>query len=78
MVIPLGKQIEQFATVCDNITKAIGQAKAQHLLQNAFYLLSVGSNDLFDYKQYGSNLTGSDFIDYLDSIFASHLEVTVK
>ncbi|XP_031094310.1 GDSL esterase/lipase At1g74460-like [Ipomoea triloba] len=74
VVIPLGKQIKQFATVCDDITKAIGQAKAQHLLQNAFYLLSVGSNDLFDYKKYGSNLTTPDFIDHLGGFLASHLE----
>nr|GMC93357.1 GDSL esterase/lipase At5g33370-like [Ipomoea batatas] len=74
VVIPLGKQIKQFASVCDDITKAIGKAKAQHLLQNAFYLLSVGSNDLFDYKKYGSNLTAPDFIDHLGGFLASHLE----
>ncbi|XP_019182627.1 PREDICTED: GDSL esterase/lipase At5g33370-like [Ipomoea nil] len=74
VVIHLGKQIQQFARVCDDITKAIGEAKAQHLLQNAFYLLSVGSNDLFDYKKYGSNLTAPDFIDYLGGSLASHLE----
>ncbi|XP_027075644.1 GDSL esterase/lipase At4g28780-like [Coffea arabica] len=51
-VVPLGKQIEQFATVRGNMTELLGEAKTESLLANSLYIISVGSNDLLEYVRY--------------------------
>ncbi|CAK9142799.1 unnamed protein product [Ilex paraguariensis] len=50
-VIPLGLQIQQFTTVQANITAVLSPDKAQRLISNSLYIISVGSNDLFDYQE---------------------------
>ncbi|KAM7516075.1 hypothetical protein LguiA_005658 [Lonicera macranthoides] len=43
-------QIQQFSTVCGNITETLGSpAAANRLISNSLYIISVGSNDIFDY-----------------------------
>ncbi|KAK1387939.1 GDSL esterase/lipase [Heracleum sosnowskyi] len=49
-VVPLRKQIQQFATVCGNITEVLGKAKADELISKSMYIISVGSNDIFEYS----------------------------
>ncbi|XP_027078758.1 GDSL esterase/lipase At5g33370-like [Coffea arabica] len=52
-VVPLGKQIEQFATVRGNMTELLGEAKTESLLANSLlYIIRVGSNDLLEYVRY--------------------------
>ncbi|KAK1432595.1 hypothetical protein QVD17_09492 [Tagetes erecta] len=69
-VITLEEQIEQFATVRENITELLGSPKAtDDLLQSSIYIFNVGSNELIEYpfahntsdpeelKQYIANVT---------------------
>ncbi|XP_060195367.1 GDSL esterase/lipase At5g33370-like [Lycium barbarum] len=73
-VVSLTRQIEQFQTVCENITAIYGDAKGSKLLANAFYLISVGSNDLFDQFLYNYNISAHELITDLTDTFAYHLQ----
>ncbi|CAN0896472.1 GDSL esterase/lipase At5g41890 [Linum grandiflorum] len=48
-VVPLKTQIEQFKTVATNLSASLGQTVASTLLAESVFLISVGSNDIFDY-----------------------------
>ncbi|XP_059670789.1 GDSL esterase/lipase At5g33370-like [Cornus florida] len=49
-VVSLRDQIKQFETVCGNITEVLGASKGNSLLSNSLYLITIGSNDIFDYQ----------------------------
>ncbi|KAK5784551.1 hypothetical protein PVK06_039077 [Gossypium arboreum] len=49
-VISMGDQIQQFSTVRSNITNmTASDAATDAILSKAFFLISVGSNDIFEY-----------------------------
>ncbi|KAG8497653.1 hypothetical protein CXB51_008899 [Gossypium anomalum] len=49
-VIPLEEQIQQFSTIRSNITNMTGSEEAtDKILSKAFILISIGSNDMFEY-----------------------------
>ncbi|XP_009593843.2 GDSL esterase/lipase At5g33370-like isoform X1 [Nicotiana tabacum] len=74
-VVSLTQQIEQFQSVCGNITEIYGDDDiASKLLANAFYLISVGSNDFFDQFRYNYNISAPELITYLSDTFANHLQ----
>ncbi|XP_047312887.1 GDSL esterase/lipase At4g28780-like [Impatiens glandulifera] len=50
-VVPLEVQIDQFSTVCSNITQLLGSDKGNSLINSSLYIISVGSNDFFDYQR---------------------------
>ncbi|XVF15990.1 hypothetical protein REPUB_Repub09cG0203600 [Reevesia pubescens] len=76
-VISLEDQIQQFSTVRSNITNMTGSdAETDRLLSEAFFLISVGSNDIFEYLL---NLTTPpmslpDFNATLLSTYENHLK----
>ena len=45
--IPLSKQVHYFASTKSEMEAARGARKVSKLLANSFFLLSIGSNDLF-------------------------------
>ncbi|PWA88024.1 Lipase, GDSL [Artemisia annua] len=47
-VVPLGEQIQQFATLRRNISEILGTGTAELILKMSVYIISVGSNDLFE------------------------------
>lgn len=50
-MICLEKQVHQFALVHENITKTLGPEKSANFVSKALFLISIGSNDLFDYER---------------------------
>ncbi|KAK7376180.1 hypothetical protein VNO78_35034 [Psophocarpus tetragonolobus] len=56
-VIFFERQVEQFAWVRGNISEILGEAKAAELVSKALFIISVGSNDLFDFSR---NATASN------------------
>ncbi|XVE82411.1 hypothetical protein DITRI_Ditri16bG0002400 [Diplodiscus trichospermus] len=49
-VVPLGDQIQQFSTIRSNITNMTGsEAQTDIILSKAFFLISIGSNDMLEY-----------------------------
>lgn len=50
-VIYLEKQVQQFELVSGNITEILGPANASTFLSKALFLISVGTNDIFDYER---------------------------
>ncbi|XWS45622.1 hypothetical protein CRYUN_Cryun15aG0152300 [Craigia yunnanensis] len=49
-VISLEEQIQQFSTIRSNITNMTGsEAETDSILSKAFFLISIGSNDIFEY-----------------------------
>jgi phospholipase/lecithinase/hemolysin len=75
-VIPLRQQIEQFASVCGNLTEELhnNQTEAAALLSKSLYIISVGSNDFFDYQLNTNNLTSEIFVANLMHSYANHLQ----
>ncbi|KAM3362965.1 GDSL esterase/lipase [Capsicum galapagoense] len=73
-VVSLTRQIEQFQTVRGNITEILGDVKASKLIANAFYLISVGSNDFFDQFRYNYNISAAELIFDLTDTFANQLQ----
>ncbi|MCD7448758.1 hypothetical protein HAX54_045699 [Datura stramonium] len=73
-VVSLSRQIEQFQTVCGNITEILGDVKGSKLLANALYVISVGSNDFLDQFRYNYNISASELIADLTDAFANHLQ----
>ncbi|CBI37762.3 unnamed protein product, partial [Vitis vinifera] len=59
-VIPLGKQIQQFATVQSNLTAAIGSDETEKLLSKSLFLISTGGNDILGHFPLNGGLTKED------------------
>lgn len=77
----LGKQVQQFALVRGNITEILGPAKAASFVSKALFLISVGSNDLFDYARYESgvfHLGKEENLAVLQLNYYSHIRVCMQ
>ncbi|KAI5684036.1 hypothetical protein M9H77_05264 [Catharanthus roseus] len=70
-VVPLGQQIQQFAAVQGNITELLGSPKAENHLANSLYLISVGSNDIFDNANHTNPII---LLSNLTNSYANHLK----
>lgn len=80
-IIPLSKQVEQFASVRRNISSRVGNgsaAAADALLSRSLFLVSTGGNDLFAF--FARNSTPSDadkrrFVANLVALYQNHMKV---
>ncbi|XP_021819542.1 GDSL esterase/lipase At4g16230-like [Prunus avium] len=76
-VVPLGDQIQQFATVRGNFTELIGPNATDKFLAKSLFIISVGSNDLFDHVELPSNSSTS--VDPEDEFFyMANLQFTYR
>ncbi|BBH08084.1 GDSL-like Lipase/Acylhydrolase superfamily protein, partial [Prunus dulcis] len=76
-VVPLGDQIQQFATVRGNFTKLIGPEATDKFLARSLFIISIGSNDLFDHVELPSNSSTS--VDPEDEFFyMANLQFTYR
>ncbi|KAH7519849.1 hypothetical protein FEM48_Zijuj08G0080900 [Ziziphus jujuba var. spinosa] len=73
-VVWLGKQIEQFVTVQQNFTAIMGPEATWKKLSESLFIISVGSNDLFDYNETTSGLSKEGYLLSLNSTYRNHLE----
>ncbi|WJZ83572.1 hypothetical protein VitviT2T_003242 [Vitis vinifera] len=73
-VIPLGKQIQQFATVQSNLTAAIGSDETEKLLSKSLFLISTGGNDILGHFPLNGGLTKEEFIKNLSDAYDNHLK----
>ncbi|KAE8654795.1 UPF0548 protein [Hibiscus syriacus] len=77
-VISLEEQIQQFSTVRSNITNMTGSdAQTDAILSKAFFLLSIGSNDIFEYLlniTVPPSMTIPEFNATLVSTYENHLK----
>lgn len=76
-VVPLKKQAqEQFVAVYGNLTKLLGSSATADLLSKSLFIISVGGNDLFEYKYLNSTQEGLDqFIQHLMAEYEANLRV---
>jgi hypothetical protein len=77
-IIPLGKQVEQFATVQGNISARIGKGAADGVLSRSLFLTSTGGNDLFAFFARNSTPTDAEkrlFIRNLVALYQNHVKV---
>ncbi|KAH0971016.1 hypothetical protein GBA52_023172 [Prunus armeniaca] len=81
-VVPLEDQIQQFATVRGNLTELIGPEATDKFLAKSLFIISIGSNDLFDHVELPSNSSTSvdpeDEFFYMTNLqftYHNHLEV---
>lgn len=74
----MSQQIQQFSTVCGNITEVLGSpAASDHLISNSLYIISAGSNDIFDYLSPNSVITTPEsLISNFYGNYSTHLQVT--
>ncbi|TVU27963.1 hypothetical protein EJB05_19468 [Eragrostis curvula] len=76
-IIPLSKQVEQFATVQSNISARISQGAADTVLSRSLFLMSTGGNDLFAFFQRNSTPTAAEkqrFISNLVALYQNHVK----
>ncbi|KAL6911813.1 hypothetical protein ACP4OV_000618 [Aristida adscensionis] len=76
-IIPLSKQVEQFATVQRNISARIGGAAAGDVLSRSLFLFSTGGNDLFAFFQRNSTPSDADkrrFVANLVALYQNHVK----
>ncbi|GMN28818.1 hypothetical protein TIFTF001_002189 [Ficus carica] len=78
-VIPIAEQVQQFAKVRQVCSKAL-KNQTQARFFKSLFLLSVGSNDLFEYFLYNQTKTnsGEDFIAHLLSSYETHLRTLLQ
>lgn len=76
-VVYLEKQVQQFALVRGNITQILGPAKAANLVSKAVFLVSTGSNDLFDFASNDTDIHFGveEYIAILQLNYFSHIRV---
>ncbi|CAD6230017.1 unnamed protein product [Miscanthus lutarioriparius] len=70
-IIPLSKQVEQFAAVQRNISSRVGNgAAADALLSRSLFLVSTGGNDLFAFFSRNSTPSDADKQQYVGNLVA--------
>jgi hypothetical protein len=78
-IIPLSKQVEQFAAVQRNISSRVGNgAAADALLSRSLFLVSTGGNDLFAFFSRNSTPSDADkqrFVGNLVALYQNHVKV---
>lgn len=76
-VVPLRKQVqEQFVTVHSNLTKLLGSPATADLLSASLFVISVGGNDLLEYKYVNSTKEGAEqFIQHLMAEYEDNMKV---
>ncbi|KAL4363621.1 hypothetical protein GQ457_04G023170 [Hibiscus cannabinus] len=81
-VISLEEQIQQFSTVRSNITNMTGSdAQTDAILLKAFFLISIGSNDMFEYLlnlTVPPSMSTPEFNIALVSTYENHLKSLYK
>lgn len=75
-VVPLGTQVQQFGTVQGNFTEIMGPQATSLALSKSIFILSVGSNDLFDYNQTTNSPSPEDYLINLLRTYHDHLQVS--
>ena len=76
----MGKQVKQFETVRGNITELIGLGGTEFMLSNSLFVISIGSNDLFELVNWYPNITVLEKAEYLVNLkleYRNHLKVRV-
>ncbi|MBA0701360.1 hypothetical protein Goari_000094 [Gossypium aridum] len=75
-VIPLEEQIQQFSTIRSNITNMTGCEEAtDKILSKAFILISIGSNDMFEYLlDHSKPMSLAEFNATLISTYENHIK----
>ncbi|XP_009337117.3 GDSL esterase/lipase At5g55050-like [Pyrus x bretschneideri] len=71
-VVPLSDQIQQFATVKGNLTEMIGPVATANVLAKSLFIVSIGSNDLFEHVPPNS----STLVDHNDDLYITSLQFT--
>jgi len=77
-IIPLSKQVEQFAAVQRNISSRAGNGTADTLLSRSLFLVSTGGNDLFAFFSRNSTPSDADkqqFVGNLVALYQNHVKV---
>ena len=73
------RQVAQFASVRARINGILGGEKADTLVSKSLFLISVGSNDLFDFARNDSgsiHLGAEEYLSVTQHTYYSHLKVT--
>ncbi|KAG5062146.1 hypothetical protein JHK85_003329 [Glycine max] len=76
-VVFFERQVEQFASVGGNISEMLGHAQAAKFVSKALFLISVGSNDIFDYARNDSgsiHLGAEEYLAVVQLTYYSHIK----
>ncbi|XP_062077230.1 GDSL esterase/lipase At5g55050-like [Humulus lupulus] len=81
-VVPFSEQVRQFGTVRKAYKKVLGGVAAEKRLSNSLFLISVGSNDLFEHFIFNYNRSDpkaqQTFINSLLTSYENHLRTLLK
>ncbi|KAM5546924.1 GDSL esterase/lipase [Rosa sericea] len=80
-VVSLGNQIQQFAAVRGNFTEIVGFKTTDTVLSKSLFIISIGSNDLFELVEYFPNATDlfkAERMERLQLTYQNHLKNLYK
>ncbi|PRQ23079.1 putative triacylglycerol lipase [Rosa chinensis] len=80
-VVSLGNQIQQFAAVRGNFTEIVGFKTTDTVLSKSLFIISIGSNDLFELVEYFPNATDlfkAEHMERLQLTYKNHLKNLYK
>uniref|UniRef100_J3LFP5 Uncharacterized protein n=1 Tax=Oryza brachyantha TaxID=4533 RepID=J3LFP5_ORYBR len=76
-IIPMSKQVEQFAIVQRNISSRISKQAADSVLSRSLFLISTGGNDIFAFFSRNSTPSAAEmqqFVSNLVSLYTNHVK----
>ncbi|EEE57542.1 hypothetical protein OsJ_07871 [Oryza sativa Japonica Group] len=76
-IIPMSKQVQQFAAVQRNISARISQQAADTVLSRSLFLISTGGNDIFAFFSANSTPSSAEmqrFVTNLVSLYTNHVK----
>ncbi|XP_062022909.1 GDSL esterase/lipase At5g18430-like [Rosa rugosa] len=80
-VVSLGNQIQQFAAVRGNFTEMVGFKTTDTVLSKSLFIISIGSNNLFELVEYFPNATDlykAKLMERLQLMYKNHLKNLYK
>lgn len=74
----MAQQVQQFATVQGNITQLLGQNKSAEFIVKTLFVISVGSNGIFDHYPYkDTTVSQPELMAAIQSNYTAQLTVEI-
>ncbi|KAK7360277.1 hypothetical protein VNO77_02260 [Canavalia gladiata] len=79
-VVPMEDQIQQFTTIHGNMSQYVNESNAKAIINKSLFLVSVGSNDLFEFFYFNASKHPNNFtlvVEFMNNL-ASNYQVQLK
>ncbi|MED6147217.1 hypothetical protein PIB30_042094 [Stylosanthes scabra] len=83
-VISMGEQVEQFSSVCSNMSEYLNASAAESIINKSLFLISVGSNDVNEFLFFNVSNSSTlihqlqQFLPFLMDNYQTHIKNLIK